>query len=131
MNVEDITTRVQRLFGDEAGVQIDTTDMIRWINDGVRTILYGNESLLQKIGTADAVANQSQYDLPADCLILRSINYMGAGDSSYLKLKGLTLNEFDEYMNGWDGGVYGTGTPIVFMVYADKITLFPTPDSSQ
>lgn len=130
MIVSDITTRVQRTFGDEAGVQVDPSDIIRWVNDGVRTILYGNESLLQKIGLADSVANQSQYSVPADCLILRSINFMGSGDSSYLKLKGLTLNEFDEYMNGWDGGVYGAGTPVVFMIYADKITFFPTPDTS-
>lgn len=131
MLVSDIMTRVKRQFGDEAGVQVTEADIIRYINDGQRKIVAQNESLLQKIVTADTVDGQDEYSLPADSLILRSISYKGPSDQSYYKLKGMTLSEFNEYIDGWDGSFYGKSAPLVFMVYGSTVTLFPTPDVSQ
>lgn len=127
MKVSDITTRVQRTFGDEAGVQLTTDDILRFINDGVREILYKNESLLQKTATANSVANQNDYVIPTDILILRGITWKDSGESSYHRLKGLTLNDFNEYMDGWDGSDYGPGIPVVYMIFESQITVFPTP----
>lgn len=130
MKVSDIITRVQRTFGDEAGVQLTTDDIIRFINDGVREILYKNESLLQKTTTANSVANQKNYSLPTDILILRGITWKDTGQSSYHALKGLRLNEFNEYIDGWDGTDYGSSVPLVYMIFEDLITVFPTPSVS-
>lgn len=130
MLVSDIITRVQRIFGDEAGVQLTTDDIIRFINDGVREIVYKNESLLQKTSTANSVANQQEYTLPVDLLILRGVTWKDTGESSYHRLKGLTLNEFNEYIDGWDGGDFGSGVPLVYMIFEDKIKFFPTPSAS-
>jgi len=130
MIVSDIQTRVKRQFGDEAGVQITDDDIIRYINDGQRKIVAQNESLLQKISTANSVSGQDEYSLPADALILRSISYKSTADLSYYKLKGLSLAEFDEYVDGWDGSAFGDGTPLVFMLYGSTITLFPKPNQS-
>jgi hypothetical protein len=127
MLVSDITTRVQRIFGDEAGVQLTTEDILRFINDGVREILYKNESLLQKTATTASIANQQDYALPSDVLILRGISWKDTGETSYHKLKGMTLNDFNEYIDGWDGNDYGTGVPVVYMIFENLITLFPTP----
>jgi len=130
VKVSDIITRVQRTFGDEAGVQLTTDDIIRFINDGVREILYKNESLLQKTTTANSVSGQQDYSLPTDILILRGISWKDTGESSYHKLEGLTLNKFNEYIDGWDGNDYGTGVPLVYMIFEDLITVFPTPATS-
>lgn len=130
MLVSDITTRVQRIFGDEAGVQLTTDDILRFINDGVREILYKNESLLQKTVTANSVASTNVYIIPSDVLILRGVTWKDTGETSYHKLKGLTLNDFNEYIDGWDGNDYGTGIPSVYMIFANQVTVFPTPAAS-
>lgn len=127
MLASDIIIRVQRIFGDEAGVQLTSDDVIRFINDGIREIVYKNESLLQKTATANSVANQQDYSVPTDVLIVRGITWKDTGETSYHHLKGLTLNEFNEYIDGWDGSDYGTAIPLVYMIYEDQITVFPTP----
>ncbi len=130
MKVSDIITRVQRTFGDEAGVQLTTDDITRFINDGVRELIYRNESLLQKTSTANSVAGQQEYTLPVDLLILRGVSWKDTGESSYHKLKGRTLNEFNEYIDGWDGSDFGSGIPVTYMVFEDQITFFPTPSAA-
>lgn len=128
MIVSDIQTRVKRQFGDEAGVQLTDADIIRYINDGVRQLVSTNEQLLQKVGYATSVANQAEYTLPVDCLILQGISFKGPNDLSYLKLKYLTINEFNEYLDGWDGTAYGSSSPTVYMIFGDTITFFPKPE---
>lgn len=130
MIVSDILTSVKRQFGDESGVQVTDTDIIRWINDGQRHIVKVNEGLLEKVATSNSVAKQQQYALPVDCLILKSISYQATGDPSYFKLKGFSLNEFNEYIDGWDGNIYQPGTPTCFTIFAGNIDFFPIPDIS-
>lgn len=130
MNVSDILIRVKRAFGDESGVQVTDADIIRWINDGQRQIVMHNEGLLEKVSLADTVANQQEYGLPADCMMLQSVRYKGPSDPSFFRLRGYHLNEFNELIDGWDGSVYTQGTPTAFCVQAGKIELFPIPDYS-
>lgn len=125
MNVSDIKTRVKRQFGDESAVQITDADIYRWITDGQVEIVKQNESLLQVVSTSSSVAAQPGYALPSDLMILKTILY----DSN--RLKGLSLQQFEEYIDGWQNtNIYGVGTPVVYMVFASTITLFPTPDTS-
>lgn len=130
MNVGDINTRIKRTFGDESGVQVTDADIIRWVNDGQRQIVMNNENLFEKTQTIASVPGQGDYALPVDTLILRGISYRGPGGAAYLRLTGFSLNEFNEYIDGWDGNAYNQGVPTAFMVYAGKITLFPIPDHS-
>lgn len=130
MNVGEIGTRVKRTFGDESGVQLTDADLLRYINDGCRAFVLQNEELLQTVGTANAVANQNTYALPVDLLTLKTVMFQNAGDPSFYNLKGMTFNEFNEYMDGWDGATLYTGGPMAFMRYGDNITLFPTPSAS-
>jgi hypothetical protein len=119
-------TRVKRTFGDEAGVQITDQDLIRWINDGQEEICTNNEGLMETTSASDSVANQAEYDVPVDFSVLRSLKYKG------YRLKALSFAEFNEYLDGYSAtpNSYGPGTPVVFMVWNNKITLFPTPDAS-
>lgn len=50
--VGDVVRRVKRTFGDEAGVQITTSDIFDWINDGQREIAEN-----QKINKTKLAAN--------------------------------------------------------------------------
>lgn len=130
MIVSDIYTKVKRQFGDESGVQLTDDDILRYINEGQRQIVMQNEGLLEKISTSNSVKDQASYTIPTDLLILRSVSYKSSSDLSYYPLKGLAYQQFNEYIDGWDGTTYGTATPYVFTQFAGNIILFPTPDSS-
>lgn len=128
MNVQDVFNRVRRTFGDEAGVQITDADLLRWINDAQLQISIDNESLLEATGTTDIESGVAEYALPDNMNILRSLAYKG------FRLKVLSFQEFNEYIDGFDApdatNPYGIGVPQVFMVYANTITLFPTPNET-
>lgn len=130
MNVGDIKTRVRRTFGDESSVQVLDADIVRWINDGQREVVMQNPELLEAIATANTVANQQDYSFPADMRNLRSVYYKDTGRLSYIKLKGYSLQEFDEFIDGWDGTEFTPGTPIIYTVFSNAIKLFPIPDES-
>lgn len=128
MNLGEIRTRVQRIFGDESGVQITNEDVVRWLNDAQRNIVLENENLLQTTAFTSGVAAQQEYTLPADLLILRGISYKSPSDVSYVKLMGLDRPKFDEYIGGWDGSAYAQGTPLCYFVWDNKIEVFPIPE---
>ena len=121
MNVSDVTNRVKRLFGDEAGIQISDTDIIRWINDGQAQIVLDNEGLLEATGFTSTVADQSQYDLPVDMSTLHSVSYKNR------RLSGLSFNEYNESI----GDDTRTGPPQYYMVWNNKLKLYPVPDSTE
>lgn len=128
MNVQDVANRVRRTFGDDAGVQVTDEDILRWINDAQLQISVDNEELLETTGTADIIAGQADYASPPNLNTLRSLMY------NNFRLRGLSFNEFNEYIDGFKApvsqGGYGNAKPEVFMVYGGTITLFPTPDQS-
>lgn len=128
INVQEIITRVQRVFGDEASVQITQDDIIRWINDAQEEIIVNNDGLMETIATASTVQGQDTYDFPSDLAVMRSLQYKG------FRVKYFSLNEFNEYLDGWNtnvnNSIYGQGTPLVFMTFENKITVFPPPDQS-
>jgi hypothetical protein len=128
LNVQDVVTRVKRSFGDEAGVQITDQDIIRWINDAQEQIVMDNEGLMEATASTDSVINQAEYDVPSDMSVLRSLKYRG------YRLKPMSFAEFNEYVDGYsaDEGVspYGPGIPEIFMVWNNKITLFPKPNEN-
>lgn len=129
MNVGDVATRVRRSFGDEAGVQVQDADIIRWINDAQEQIVLENDGLMEATGTASSVANQRKYTLPADFSILRSVDYKG------FHLTNLSFNDFTNRVDGYNAPTatnpYPTGTPEVYMVWNNEIWLHPVPDTSE
>lgn len=130
MIVSDIITRVRRIFGDEAAVQVDDADIIRWINDGQIEIIKHNDGALQKTSLIDLVATQAQYTMPTDLMILRALRYKYSDMLSFSALKYKNMQQFDDAIDGWDGTLYTTGHPQFFTMYEGKVILFPIPDQS-
>lgn len=122
MIVSDVVTRVQRQFGDEASVQIDSNDIIRWINDCAKEIALQND-LTQATANQNTVANQAIYTAPADMLAIRSVYY----DNK--KLDFLESTEYDAYINKMDPNQISSGTPVVYTRSVYDLLLYPTPDS--
>lgn len=131
MNVNDVFQRVKDSFGDEAAVQITEAKVVRWINDAQREAVMQHEGLLTTDGFIDVVADTQVYALPEDLFTLSHVYYMA--DDTYYKLRYLSTAEMNEYVDGWSGEDYGTGTPLVFTKGSNnrEIALFPVPDTSK
>lgn len=130
MIVQDIITRVRRIFGDDAAVQVTDADVIRWINDGQIEIVKHNDAALQKTAFVNLVLGQAGYTLPADLLILRSLRYKYTDMLSYSALSYKSMQQFDESIDGWDGAAYTNGSPVFFTSFEGTVTLFPVPDKA-
>lgn len=130
LTVADIKIRVKRKFGDEAGVQLTDADILRMINDAQDTVVGRNDSLLEVSATANTVAGQQEYALPTDLLKFKFMSYKGTGDLSYRIMKGYTVNEFNSYLDGWDGATSQTGIPLFYALHAGKILVYPIPQDS-
>src|SRR5258708_23720551 len=61
--------------------------------------------------SANTVQGQQTYAIPTDCYTIRSILYKSGASTSNFKLLGQSLQEFDEYIDGWDGTIYGQSDP--------------------
>jgi len=138
MTAGDILTRVTRLFGDESAVQIQTADVIRWINDAQREAVMQHENLLQKESFIDSVANQATYPLPNDLFTLGAVYYRDSADTaaSPYMLRSFSRERMDSAVDGWQGNDYGAGIPQVYTratetATVSSITLFPTPAISR
>lgn len=130
MIVSDVITRVRRTFGDEAAVQVQDADIIRWINDAQLEIVKRNDSALQETSFMDLVANQSTYTMPTTLLIIRTLRYKYTNMVSFNKIRYASLQQFDEIVDGWDGTAFGVGAPIYYTMDKGQVILFPTPDQS-
>lgn len=133
MNVGQIKTEVKRTFGDESGVQVTDSDIVSWINACQRQIVLQNEGLLEKTAVANSVQGQADYSLStlsSDILVFRGLMYKDTGQTAYFKLKGLSLNELNEVIDGWNGDSNALGTPQYYTVFENKISVYPVPSSS-
>jgi len=125
MNVQEVITRVKRQFGDESGVQITDLDVFRWINDAQNDIAQEQE-ILETTAVTNSVAGQGSYPIPEDIINLRAVHYKG------FKLKVVSMQDYDIYVNNWQGDPNNPeqGTPEIFYVWATEIKMFPVPVES-
>lgn len=123
---DDVIKDITRQFGDESEVQIDSADIIRWINNGQREIVTNNTEINAVKAVTDIVANQDSYPIltdPAfkDLLTIRSIRYKEK------KLRSITFQEAEEFMvtSTENAG----GEPELWYTYTGNIHLYPIPES--
>lgn len=126
LTVQEIFTRVQRAFGDEAQAQITQADIVRWINDAMREIA-NNNNLLQVKATANTTVNVSAYALPTGIARLHSVRFRG------LALESITIEQADELIGSVDLSIvqgFPVGTPTHYWIFANQINLYPAPDTT-
>jgi len=122
MIVSDVIKRVLRQFGDEASVQIDENDIMRYINDGAKEIAVQND-LGQITASQNSVVGQNLYVAPADTLAIRSVYF----DMS--KLEFYTRTEYDAFVNSQDPKETASGIPFLYTRFVNDLLLYPMPDS--
>lgn len=125
MIVSDVITRVRSQFGDATGIQISDSDILNWINDGMRDVAY-EANLNQTRAEADVIQGQSEYTLPSDYLTIFSVNYLGS------TLLALSIQEKDNFIQNADSLVSQKQQGICthYWIWAQTIYLFPTPQTS-
>lgn len=130
LTVNDVLTRVRRTFGDESSAQVTQSDVLRWINDAQREAVMQNEGLLQKVGYVSSVAGTSVYTYPTDLFTLSHLYFRESATSAYYIMKWMSLKDFSEYVDGWDGSSL-QGVPLIYTQQEDgQFTVFPKPEAS-
>lgn len=122
MKLKDIIIRVQRQFGDDVQAQITKDDIVRWVNDAcleIASTVAINQTTSK--GYAVLASGKSEYDLPIDTLLIRSVRANGTK---------LTVTTFDQINENPDYSEGAVGFPSTYWVYANKLYIYPTPVDS-
>lgn len=119
----DIGVDVKRAFGDEAGVQITDSDIIRWVNQGQREILINNQ-INQAYSVTDVNPGQTDYPLTdLKILQIRSIHINGR------PLEYRSFAEAERYVMQVDPTKLASGSPVMWYQYGGMVKLYPAPDT--
>lgn len=119
--VSEVITAVQRQFGDESGVQLETSDIIRWINDAQDIIVAKNKVLKAK-STTTSVAGQAAYTFPSDNIHqIESIHFNG------YRVPNMSFAEAEEHIFQADPQALSQGDPILWYEWAGTFTFWPAP----
>jgi hypothetical protein len=125
--VQDVKNTIERQFGDEAGVQLNTSDIIRWINDGQREIADTNTTVNQKKAVTDIVQGQDLYSLASDTVFAHIARIVSVRVNG-IPCTPITFQEAEKYLVNSSAST-NTGTPSMWYEDANDLRLFPIPDS--
>lgn len=120
--VSDVVESVKRLFGDESGVQITDSDIIRWCDDAQREIIMNNPEVGAGVATVTVTAGQGTYPILTyvpDMMVIHSVHYNGQ------LLQNLTFVQAQEHI--MRSNDTSSGEPLFWYEFAGVITLWPTP----
>lgn len=125
MNVGQIRARVQAKFGDTAGAEATSADILNWINDGISEIARRTQQP-QATATTAVAAGTAAYNLTtfaADIIRLRSVMFDGS------VLQPISIEEADTFLADREKST-SQGTPSMYWLWADQINVWPTPDNA-
>ena len=127
-NVQSVIDYVNRQFGDDAGIQIDSSAVISWINAGQRQIVQDNPTVNEVEANTNIVAGQRRYPIASDPAFARLQNihtvlYDGA------PLKAISFQEaIDSVINGSNEDE--AGAPYVWYMKVGVLHLYPVPSTN-
>lgn len=112
----------KRQFGDEAGIQINDSDIIRWANMGAIEICAKN-SVIQAVASTSGVVGQLAYELDfaSDIIRIEDVFYGSR------KLDPVDKSTFRENIQN---AVGDSGEPIYWYTWANSIKLWPVPNKA-
>lgn len=123
--VQEVMTAVQRQFGDESGVQLENTDIIRWINDAQEVIVAKTKALKAK-STIAATAGQTSYTFPSENIHqVESIHFDG------VRIPNMSFPEAEQQIFNADPQQVSSGFPVLWYEWAGTFTFWPTPAESK
>lgn len=122
--VSEVMTAVKRQFGDESGVQLEDSDIIRWINDAQDIIVSKNKMLKAKSATPAVIA-QAAYTFPSERIHqIESIHFRG------FRIPNMSFAEAEETIFSADPQQLASGMPVLWYEWAGTFTFWPSPDTT-
>jgi len=117
----ELRRAVMRAFGDEAGVQLESQDIIDFANQGQTEIVVEN-SILKTRSLAQSIPGQSEYTFP-DMPIARveSITYDGR------LLPNIPFQDAQAKILAIDADQIQEGTPVWWYSYGNTFWMWPRP----
>lgn len=123
--VQEVLIAVQRQFGDESGVQLENTDVIRWINDA-QDVIVAKTKVLKAKSTITATPNQAAYTFPSENIYqIESIHYDGK------RIPNMSFPEAEEHIFAADPYNEAFGSPVLWYEWAGTFTFWPAPDEAK
>lgn len=127
-SVNDVYTHITRQFGDEAGIQISLSDVVRWINAGQREIISTNTTINEAKAKTNVIAGQSEYPILSDPAFsklqnIHTVFYDGS------PLQAMSFEDAIEYIiTGKEN--QSLDTPNIWYIKAGVLHLYPSPVAS-
>lgn len=119
----DLLQDIKRSFGDEAGVQLDNTDVQRWANSAQMEIVNSNKAIKAK-STLPTVIGTSTYTFPSIKIQqIESLHY------DNVRLENLAFAEAERYIISQDPNQEESGTPVIWYEWDGELTVWPKPDA--
>jgi hypothetical protein len=126
--VNDVFEYVKVQFGDEAGIQLGISNVLKWINVAQREIVQTNTTINEFRAKTDIIAGQAEYPVVSDPAFanvqnIHTVFYNGA------PLQNLSFNEAVDYIiTGKENAT--TGVPSIWYIKAGVINLWPSPSAA-
>lgn len=119
--VSEVMTAVKRQFGDESGVQLENTDILRWINDA-QDVIVAKTKVLKAKSSITATPGQAAYTFPSDNIHqVESLHYNG------YRIPNMAFPEAEEYIFAADPDQIALGNPALWYEWAGTFTFWPAP----
>src|SRR5213595_601276 len=124
-NISDVISAVKRQFGDQSGVQLIDSDIVRWVNDAQYEIVVTNPNLSPGVVTFNTIVSQATYPLLSnvpDMLVIHSLHLKGQliRNTSFVEAQEFIIRSNDSSTSD---------SPSFWYEYAGTITLWPTPSA--
>lgn len=114
---------IKRIFGDEAGVQLDNADIQRWANAAQQEIVTNNKAIKAK-ATLPTVIGTATYIFPAV-----KIQQIEALHYDNVRLENLPFAEAERIIISQDPDQTESGTPAFWYEWDGELSLWPKPDA--
>lgn len=122
--VLDVATQCKRQFGDESGVQLSDSDIIRWTNAAQREIC-STLDIIKASGTVSLIPGTKSYAIAA--LKAQRINSIHVDG---VKLTYVSFQDAQDLIMKSDPKGASSGMPTMWYDWAGEIYLYPIPDNT-
>lgn len=122
----DVAIDVKRIFGDEALVELQNTDLLRWTNAAQREIA-SSHTVLKGKASHNLVAEQSLYTLPLDSPVAQVLGVHVNG----IPLKGVSFQSAQETILKDDPELENAGEPRIWYEWDGDLYIYPAPAESK
>jgi hypothetical protein len=124
-SVQDVITDVTRQFGDEAEIQVSSSDVIRWVNSAQAEIFQVNSTINEVVATTNITNGQDKYPVISDPAFA-NLNTIHNILIDGKPIQNLEFNDALKYIVG--SNLEATGDPTIWYLKAGVLNFWPVPD---